>query len=210
MCCRCERHGSSARDHPPSSCYEHDVLDLLPQPEEPFHSRRGRESWVQLQHQSAPLTNFSRHYRPELYFSGSNMNPELHLPPKEPPRLTELPRESFTSRLRNVMADEPQAGPSLVQISSLPGNFTRQPGSTPIPNVGQLAQGFLPAHNLPPWRVSQPTVMPSSSLMRPRMHPQKTRAKKETVQDEGALPPLKRPRKNAKSLLCFHFRAEFA
>jgi hypothetical protein len=140
--------------------------------------------------------------------------------PQLPPALkkfqsTKLPRAGLTSDLQNVKEfyADVQGGPSLVQISSHPGN-TQQHGSLAIPNTtsrtGQLVQWPVPAHN-------SSSPVHAIRLKRPRIPRQEVPAALPTVvgietsqEDVVPLPPsppppppppVKRPRKNTKSPL---------
>jgi hypothetical protein len=195
----------------PPSCYEHDVLGTFAQPGGSGPTRRGRLPLKRSPDKSVRINGYLRRYYRSGYFLGSHMDPQLLPAPR--------PRAGLTSPLRNVKATESHAGvqgsPSLVQISSLAGNFTRHSGSMAIPNTatrtGQLAQGLVPAHELPPLQVSgvSPTVMFNPSLKRSRIPEPEVSVsspdiKNEAAQDEGV--PAKRARKNAKSWSCFYFK----
>ncbi|KAF8196826.1 hypothetical protein K438DRAFT_1825620 [Mycena galopus ATCC 62051] len=133
------------------------------------------------------------------------MDPQL--PTTKLPCFNKLPGIGLTSRLRNGKANESHAGAeghgiSFVHLSSLPENFTQQPGSMTIPNPSQIAQGPVPAHDLPSLRASGMTAMPQRSLKRSRIPQQDSEisivspdVKIEATQDESIAPPPPKRRK---------------
>ncbi|KAJ7777468.1 hypothetical protein B0H16DRAFT_1505614 [Mycena metata] len=124
---------------------------------------------------------------------------------------TKEPPPGLASHLRKVKVDESRASAPR-KISSLPENFTRQAGSTTVPNARSrhgLTQVSVPAHTpLPPLAgPSSIAPMAKPSLKRPRTsQPEATpvlaEVKPEDRPTATAVPPsTKRPRKHVRRAL---------